>query len=271
MKTIDCLSLPVIRFAHVYSSEKYHNTFTSRSKGIEVSYISDGELHFETNNQSFSAHQNDVLCLMHGSYSRISSDVYHAHHTVCAMMDWEYLDSPVTGFYLPVVTPQSQNTTHIRQLIDSFIYGQNSYEESRIRNAYQFLSILSEIDSIYRSKEHTILPESHIHAERAKKYIHAHLHEKLSLTQVAEHLDISPGYLCSIFKDTQGIPLIQYINKTKLEAISQIMEKEHLKLYEAATLFGFTDANYVSRLYKKLFRHNITSKPSRSDHFIPDA
>ena len=40
------------------------------------------------------------------------------------------------------------------------------------------------------------------------------------------------------------------------------MEKENLKLYEASQLFGYSDANYVSFLYKKMFGRNITDKPN---------
>jgi YesN/AraC family two-component response regulator len=36
------------------------------------------------------------------------------------------------------------------------------------------------------------------------------------------------------------------------------MERENLRLYEAATRYGYTDANYVSRLYKRYFGKNIT-------------
>lgn len=266
MKTIDLYSLPAMRFAHTHSCDSYQSIFSPRENIIEVSYISAGELHIETEQQCVVAKQNDIICLLHNSNMRICSKDFHSHHTVCANVDWKYLDSPVSGFYLPILTTQSLDTSHIRQLIDSFIYGQNSYEESHIRNAYQFLTILAEIDALYQKTAGISLPKNHIYVERAKKYVHKHLHEQITQAQVAEHLGITPGYLCSLFKNTQRMSLIHYINRTKLEAISQIMEREHLKLYEAAERFGYTDANYVSRLYKKMFHHSITSKPNRSDN-----
>ena len=55
---------------------------------------------------------------------------------------------------------------------------------------------------------------------------------------------------------------MRYVNKTKLESIKKLMDNENVRLYEAATIFGYKNANYVSFLYKKIFGRNITDKPS---------
>ena len=41
------------------------------------------------------------------------------------------------------------------------------------------------------------------------------------------------------------------------------METKKLPLYEAATMYGYSDPNYVSRLYKKMFGFNITDVPNK--------
>ena len=46
------------------------------------------------------------------------------------------------------------------------------------------------------------------------------------------------------------------------------MEKENRKLYEAAQLMGYSDAAYVSHLYKKTFGRSITNKPSPSNIIV---
>ena len=51
---------------------------------------------------------------------------------------------------------------------------------------------------------------------------------------------------------------MSYINHIKLEGVRSIMEKEHIPLNQAAEIYGFSDPNYVSRLYKKYFHANIT-------------
>lgn len=264
MNNIEIYTLPQIRFAHAHSRNDYYNHFPVRDNFIEVSYVAEGELHIETDNNHFVAKQNDVVCFLHNDIVDITSKGFHCHHTVSAYVDWKFLDAPITGLHLPVVTPQDLDTTHICKLIDDFIYGRNSYEESIAKNACQFLRILTEIDRCNQKANRMNVYGDVLYAERAKKYIHKHLSMPITQAEVASHLGISSGYLCSVFKKVQGVPLMQYINKVKLEAISQIMEREHLKLYEAAALFGYTDANYVSRLYKKMFQHNISDKPKKA-------
>lgn len=264
MNNIEIYSLPQIRFAHAHSCNDYYNHFPVENSYIEVFYIAEGDLHIATGNTTYIAQQHDVICFLHNDIVNITSKGFHSHHTFSAYADWKFVDMPINGLYLPVITPQALGTTHIRKLIDYYIYGQNSYEDSVAKNACQFLRILTEIDSCNRKADNSHFHGDLLYAERAKKYIHKHLNTPITQTQVADYLGISPGYLCSVFKKAQGISLMQYVNKTKLEAISQIMEREHLKLYEAATLFGYTDANYVSRLYKKMFLHNISDKPKKA-------
>ena len=87
----------------------------------------------------------------------------------------------------------------------------------------------------------------------------------MSITQksVAQYLSITPEYLCSVFKKVEGISFQKYVNYEKLEAIKNLIEKEQAHLYEAATLFGYSDPNYVSRLFKKYYGYNITDKQNR--------
>ena len=52
--------------------------------------------------------------------------------------------------------------------------------------------------------------------------------------------------------------MIPYINMVKLENMATLMKREGLSLRQAAALYGYSDPNYVSRMYKQLFKHTIT-------------
>ena len=47
----------------------------------------------------------------------------------------------------------------------------------------------------------------------------------------------------------------------------RLIHREKLPLYRAAELFGYSDPNYVSRLYRKLFGTSITRDDSAVREF----
>lgn len=259
MKTVDISSLPKIRFAHLHSADNYLISFEPRSRDIEVSYIAEGEVTIQKNNQSVTASKGDILCHIYDSTTTIKSDVFHCHHTVYANIDWKDTESP-NGFYLPLLTKASSDTEEITKMIDMFIYKPYLYENAYAKSATVFMNILYQIDALNRNKEEFRQPEGHLLVTRAKKYIYKNIHNPITQSEVAEYLNITPQYLCNIFKKAEGISLIKYVNTAKLKNIQSLIEKENIKLYEAARLFGFSDANYVSYLYKKTFGRSITSK-----------
>ncbi len=52
----------------------------------------------------------------------------------------------------------------------------------------------------------------------------------------------------------------------KLKGVQNLIEKNRMKLYEAAADFGYTDPNYVSALYKRIFGRNITAMPRHPEN-----
>ena len=126
--------------------------------------------------------------------------------------------------------------------------------------ARKVAKVHSAIDEIARKTMLTSLPSEEMYVHRAKDFIHKNIRFPLTQTAVAEHLGISSGYLCYVFKKTEGITVMRYVNTAKLDGIKALLDNESIHLYEAVELFGYTDPNYVSRLYKKLFGYNITDK-----------
>ncbi|MBQ8322453.1 MAG: helix-turn-helix domain-containing protein [Clostridia bacterium] len=71
-------------------------------------------------------------------------------------------------------------------------------------------------------------------------------------------MGITSEYLCAVFKKANEVSLIMFINQTKLSKIRSVMKRENRKLYEAAEPYGYSDPNYMSRLFKKYYGKNVT-------------
>ena len=257
MKKIELTTLPYVAFAHSFSADKYQNSFSSTKKSIEVSYIVQGELSIQTDGKEYLAKRGDILCVFHNSDTKVNAPSFHCHHTVNATVDWK--TSSTDGWILPPVTKACSVTQKIEKLIDAFIYQSYEFEHQQTQASLSFMNILSLLDEANRIEKNR-KPEGELLAIRAKKYVYEHIDQPIVQNDVATYLSITPQYLCSVFKQSEGMSFMRYVNTTKLRSIKAMMEKENMKLYEASRLFGYSDPNYVSILYKKLFGVNITDK-----------
>ena len=90
----------------------------------------------------------------------------------------------------------------------------------------------------------------------AKEYIKSHIYDKLSLSDVAKAINISPNYLSSLFKSHNNIKLTDYITMLKIEKAQELLKKDHLKIYQVSERLGFESPQYFSKVYKKYTAHS---------------
>ena len=64
-------------------------------------------------------------------------------------------------------------------------------------------------------------------------YIHYHLHEKITVPILAEHVHLNPTYLSELFKRETGTAISQYITDKRMEAAENMRE--------SATVEAFND------------------------------
>ena len=260
MQTYEIETLPCVKFAHVYHADTYFNTLLKRENSMQITFISEGSILIEYKGVEYIANKGDIVILPYDQeHIKIRAIAYHEHHTVFANLRWSRQDD-INGLYLPLVTPERFNTRSAANIIDQLIRNQLIFKESKTKGASKFLELLCEIDQCNRKQTELNLPSEVLYTQNAKKYVQTNLHLPITQRSVAQYLSITPEYLCSVFKKVEGISFQKYVNYQKLEAIKNLMEKEPVHLYEAATLFGYTDPNYVSRLFKKYYGYNITDK-----------
>lgn len=87
--------------------------------------------------------------------------------------------------------------------------------------------------------------------EKAKAYISEHFSGELSLEETAKELGISSYYLSKLFKESENINYIDYVNNLRIEyAKKQLIETEK-SIKTICLESGYGDPNYFSRIFKK--------------------
>jgi AraC-type DNA-binding domain-containing proteins len=97
---------------------------------------------------------------------------------------------------------------------------------------------------------------------KAIHYIHIHLHEKLSLPDIAAAAGLSPEYLASLFKKETGKSLHTYILGEKLEASKAMLVQGRTSTEISSTLFFSSQ----SPLYIVFPQKNTVVHPNSTGH-----
>lgn len=89
-------------------------------------------------------------------------------------------------------------------------------------------------------------------SDKIKYYVTCHYREPdLSLATIAQKLEITSSYLCSIFKKETDMTLTGYITEYRMEHAKRYLLEEKRKIKEIAFLTGYSDCNYFIKVFKK--------------------
>lgn len=88
-------------------------------------------------------------------------------------------------------------------------------------------------------------------------YIEENLSEKLSLKDLAEMSCMSIPSFSRKFKERTGKTLVQYLNEQRITRAKALLENKGLSLEQVAEEAGFSNANYLIRVFKKITGQTI--------------
>ncbi len=100
------------------------------------------------------------------------------------------------------------------------------------------------------------LPDQHraepVEIWKARKFIHEHLGEEISLMKVADFANISPNYLSEKFKRVTGLNFVDYVARRRLEKACDLLRDRQLRISEIAFAVGFQSLSQFNRVFKRL-------------------
>jgi AraC-like DNA-binding protein len=142
---------------------------------------------------------------------------------------------------------------------------EEAYFHTRVLNSAQFdsmirlLSIFAQHLSIVSNQ---ILVQQE-HAEpltivRAKKFIHEHQANDLSLGEVAKAVNTSTFYFCKMFKRATGLNFTDYLARVRIEKAKNLLINPNLRISEIAYEVGFQSLTHFNRVFRKLVGQSPT-------------
>jgi len=84
-----------------------------------------------------------------------------------------------------------------------------------------------------------------------REYIHAHFHQDLTLSVLAERFHLSPQHLARLFREHFGCTVNSYVTRLRMDRARSLLADSDMTVTEIAGLLGFRDENYFGRVFKK--------------------
>lgn len=88
--------------------------------------------------------------------------------------------------------------------------------------------------------------------QKAIAYIGKHLSdESLSLSKLAQNLNINNSYLSKLFKAEVNMTVTEYISQIRIERAMEHLKTGNMKIQDIAFAVGYTDIAYFTKCFKK--------------------
>ncbi len=101
---------------------------------------------------------------------------------------------------------------------------------------------------------------------RAKKFIHDHQTEEISLEQVAKSVNTSRFYFCKMFKKATGINFTDYLSRVRTERAKNLLLNPNLRVSEIAYEAGFQSLTHFNRVFKRVLGQSPTEYRGQLAH-----
>lgn len=96
-------------------------------------------------------------------------------------------------------------------------------------------------------------------------YIDLHLSENITLTEAADIGCMSVPSLCKKFKEKTGMTMVQYMNEKRIERAKFLLKNQKNTLEQVAEQTGFSNANYLVRVFKKVTGQTVSEYRKKYD------
>jgi len=101
--------------------------------------------------------------------------------------------------------------------------------------------------------------KNHQIINKIKEYVRNNYSKGLTLEEIAESVYLSPYYISRLFKEEQGITIMDYLTKVRIEEAKKFLRNPKYNIDEISEKIGYNDPSYFS----KVFRRQVGLSPTQ--------
>lgn len=112
-----------------------------------------------------------------------------------------------------------------------------------------FASMVFQLRSNSQDRSHV---QRHPLVEKSKKYIYAHLHEKITVNDVAAYLQTNPNYLSNQFKRFEGVTFSEFVVHEKIALAKSMLIYSQDSYGQISATLAFASQSHLGMHFKRL-------------------
>lgn len=225
---------------------------------IEITYVINGEYYLNVNGTDYVATGGDIVITqpneLHstGMAPRAVSEIFWMHIRMDSSENFMGLASPWNEVLFRALLSAKGYLFHIGlSYAETLEDAMNCFSQRDLRAIEVGRNFVVGFLNTFLRKE-KIKPKSiSLDINNAMVYIHNHIHESISLEQLAEISNLSLSRFKAKFKEEVGITPNIYINQQKIH-VAQKMLLEGMSITDTAYALDFSSSNYFSSVFKKI-------------------
>lgn len=102
---------------------------------------------------------------------------------------------------------------------------------------------------VTKSKE--VDQQANIYMNQALEFIHQHYDQNIQVKDIADAVNLHPGYLHRIFKRLMQSSLMEYVNSFRMEKAKMLLSDTEIPIIEISQYVGINSSQYFSQVFKK--------------------
>lgn len=236
---------------------------------IEIGFVEQNPLILRGEQGEFTIEENGIFIIPPQSRFSVSTKEPGLHRHTAVEFLGRFQTKPVEGFVppvrkyvtLPLYIPPAPENAEICALIRSIVKAKMAQQaRTYFEDCADFMTLIQKLCERLQGMApgEEISPGNRRHCARAKSYISQNIDRRLTVAEIAEAIGVSKNYLTNVFSSSEGVPLTEYINRSKLSYMMILVRRYGYTLAQAGKHVGFTDVNYISRIFKRYYGMTVT-------------
>ena len=120
------------------------------------------------------------------------------------------------------------------------------YQLARLKMESFLIHLIRVFDQPEDEQRHNLAVVEKVHYYVSKNHA-----LKISLDELSQRYNVNKNTLCTLFKRTYGITIIDYVNTVRVNRAKIFLRQDELNITQIAELLGFTSVHYFSRIFKQ--------------------